>query len=76
MFPSLIARLAPDAMRGTYQGVHQSGWGLAHMVSPVAGGLVLSAFGADTLWACGFGLCLLAAAGVVVLRLGDAPEDA
>ena len=71
VFPALIARLAPDGLRGTYQGVHQSGWGLAHMVSPVAGGLVLTAFGADALWACGFGLCLLAAAAVAAYGLGD-----
>ena len=71
VMPALVARRAPDERRGTYQGVYQSGWGLAHMVSPVAGGLVLSAFGADALWTCGFVLCLIAAAAVAAYGLGD-----
>ena len=73
VLPALVAGLAPDGLRGTYQGVYQSGWGLAHMVGPIAGGQVLARFGADALWMGCLALGLLAAAGVAVLRLGDEP---
>jgi MFS family permease len=72
VLPALIARLAPDGLRATYQGVHQSGWGLAHMVSPVVGGALLARFGPTALWGSVFGLGLTAAAVVLVFRLGDA----
>ncbi len=74
VLPALVAGLAPDGLRGTYQGVYQSGWGLAHMVGPIAGGQVLARFGADALWVSCLALGLLAAAGVVALRLGDEPS--
>ena len=71
VLPALVARLAPDDARGLYQGVHQSGWGLAHMVSPVVGGLVLSRFGAPALWGACAVLGLAAAGLVIALDLGD-----
>ena len=71
VLPALVARLAPDGLRATYQGVHQSGWGLAHMLSPVAGGAILARLGADALWAATLGLALAAAAAVLAFRLGD-----
>ncbi len=69
--PALVAARAPASLRGTYQGVYQSGWGLAHTVGPVAGGQVLARFGADALWGGCLALCLGAAVAIVLLRLGD-----
>ena len=68
VLPAIVASLAPERARGTYQGVHQSGWGLAHTAGPLAGGAVLTAFGADALWTAGLALCLVAA---VAIALGD-----
>ena len=69
--PAIVAGLAPADLRGTYQGVHQSGWGAAHMAGPILGGLVLARGGATALWLSGAALCLAAAAGILALRLGD-----
>ena len=69
--PALVAARAPVRLRGTYQGIYQSGWGLAHMIGPVAGGQVLARFGADALWSGCLALGLSAALAILVLRLGD-----
>ncbi len=69
--PALVAARAPDSLRGTYQGVYLSGWGLAHTVGPIAGGQILARFGADALWGSCLVLGLVAAVAIVVLRLGD-----
>ena len=69
--PALVAAEAPDDLRGTYQGVYQSGWGLAHTVGPVLGGVVLARFGAEALWGGCAALGLAAAGLLLALRLGD-----
>lgn len=71
VLPAVVARLAPDGLRGAYQGVYQSGWGLASAVGPVAGGLLLAHTEAVGLWTASAGLAALAAVGIVVTRLGD-----
>ena len=48
--PALVADLAPLHHRGGYQGAHQLLWGLAGMVAPAIGTLVLAAAGARVLW--------------------------
>jgi MFS family permease len=74
VLPAVVARLAPDGLRGAYQGVYQSGWGLASAVGPVAGGLLLARGGPVTLWVASSALAALAAVGILAVRLGD--EDA
>lgn len=74
VLPAVVARLAPDGLRGAYQGIYQSGWGLASAVGPVAGGLLLARGGAATLWVASSALAALAAVGILTVRLGD--EDA
>jgi MFS family permease len=52
-FPSastMVANLAPRAMRGRYQGVFSMVWGLAMGISPILGGNVMHRFGASSLW--------------------------
>jgi len=71
VLPAVVARLAPDALRGAYQGVYQSGWGLASAVGPVAGGLLLARGGPATLWVASSALAALAAVGILAVRLGE-----
>ncbi len=47
---SLVANLAPVALRGRYQGLYAMVWGLAMMLSPITGGQVMHRFGAPVLW--------------------------
>lgn len=58
--PTIVSDLAPPAMRGLYQGIFGSAWGLAHFVGPVLGGLTFEHLGANTLW-----MGCLAAGGLV-----------
>lgn len=52
--PSIIADLSPVELRGLYQGIFGSAWGLAFFFGPIIGGWVLESFGARTLWAACF----------------------
>ena len=65
--PTLVSRLAPDGLRGSYQGVYHGAWGLAKMLGPVLGGLVLAGSGAAALWLGAAALVALAAAGLAAL---------
>ncbi|MFO0585028.1 MAG: MFS transporter [Anaeromyxobacter sp.] len=47
---TLVADLAPAALRGRYQGAFSMSWGIAFSVAPLVGGEVLARFGARTLW--------------------------
>ncbi len=66
--PSIIADLSPVELRGLYQGIFGSAWGLAFFFGPVAGGWVLETFGAPTLWTSCFILGMLLS--VAYLALG------
>ncbi len=59
--PTLVAGLAPVALRGSYQGVYHAAWGLSKAVGPLLGGLVLASAGAPVLWAAAAALAALAA---------------
>jgi len=48
--PSLTADLSPPELRGAYQGTLQLAWGVATMIAPVLGSLVLSRLGGPALW--------------------------
>ncbi|SHN43491.1 MFS transporter [Cryptosporangium aurantiacum] len=48
---TLLAALSPATARGRYQGLYGLAGGLAFAVAPVAGGLVLGAYGDAPLWA-------------------------
>jgi len=62
---SLVANLAPRALRGRYQGLYSMVWGAAMMLSPVAGGQLMHRFGAPVLWV----TCLAAALAVALGHL-------
>jgi MFS family permease len=48
--PTIIADLSPLELRGLYQGIFGSAWGLAFFIGPIAGGWVYENLGSDTLW--------------------------
>jgi MFS family permease len=48
--PTIIAELSPVQLRGLYQGIFGSAWGLAFFVGPLLGGWVFGAFSPDVLW--------------------------
>ena len=71
-FPGMAAYLtdiAPVSRRGEYMGLSQMVMGLAFMIGPWAGMLVLDRFGAKTLWLSTFGLGLGAA--MLMSRLAE-----
>lgn len=48
--PTIVARLAPAHLRGSYQGVYHAGWGLSKTIGPALGGVVLAGLGSTALW--------------------------
>lgn len=56
--PVIIADLAPVELRGLFQGIQGSAWGLAFFLGPLLGGWVYERFGAFTLWTGAFGIGL------------------
>ena len=60
--PTIVSEISPPSLRGLYQGMWGSSWGLAFFLGPVLGGLVFDHLGADVLWAATF------VVGIVVAR--------
>jgi MFS family permease len=48
--PAIIADLSPVELRGLYQGIFGSAWGLAFFIGPLLGGWVFEHLGANLLW--------------------------
>ena len=59
--PALVADLAPEALRGRYQGVWGASVGAAAITGPAMGGLIIDRLGAVWLWHACLGLGLLMA---------------
>ncbi|HET7087679.1 MAG TPA: MFS transporter [Anaerolineae bacterium] len=63
--PALIADLSPIKLRGLYQGIFGSAWGLSFFIGPVLGGWVYERVGSAALWlgcfllGCVLALCYL-----------------
>jgi MFS family permease len=49
--PVIVAEMSPPALRGLYQGIWGSSWGLAFFLGPALGGFVFEQFGSAVLWA-------------------------
>jgi hypothetical protein len=69
-----VSELSPPALRGLYQGIWGSSWGLAFFVGPVLGGFVFGHFGSGALWAGAIVLGLILS--VSYLRRRSLPADA
>jgi MFS family permease len=80
--PTIIGDLAPVELRGLYQGIFGSAWGLSFFVGPVLGGLVYERFGPGSLWFACFALGVAVCLGYLTLarpanhRLARAPAAA
>jgi MFS family permease len=65
---SMVARFAPEAMRGRYMAVSGLSWSLSFMVGPYMAGLILDSPNPNLLWVlCGF-IGLLATLGFAALN--------
>jgi len=60
---AIVADLAPEALRGRYQGAYSMSWGVAFTIAPVLGGELLTRFGSGALWGTCFAICAAVAAG-------------
>ena len=65
--PAIVADLSPIELRGLFQGVYVSAWGLSGFLGPLLGGWIYQNLGPQTLWFGCFGLGLLVAAGYLAL---------
>jgi MFS family permease len=54
--PVIVADMSPPALRGLYQGIFGSSFGLAFFLGPTLGGLAFEHLGQDALWTIAFGL--------------------
>lgn len=63
---SLVADLAPVALRGRYQGAYAMVWGMSMGLSPILGGQVIDQLGAPALWGLCLGVGALVAAGHLI----------
>jgi MFS family permease len=53
--PAIIADLSPIELRGLYQGIFGSAWGLSFFIGPLLGGQIYEIWGPNALW----GSCLI-----------------
>ena len=67
---AVVANLAPDHLRGRYQGVFSFSPAAASFAGPVAGGFLLDHAGGAALWACCAVVGLLASAGFLLVSRG------
>jgi MFS family permease len=67
---ALVANLAPDDLRGRYQGMFSLSPAAASFAGPIAGGFLLDDAGGTALWACCAVVGLLASAGFLLMSRG------
>jgi len=65
--PTLVSEISPPALRGLYQGVWGSSWGLAFFIGPALGGFIFDRYGSDVLWALTFVLGIVVAVGYLAM---------
>ena len=67
--PVIVAEMSPPALRGLYQGIWGSSWGLAFFIGPALGGFVFQHFGSATLWTGMFVLGVVLCVGYLALSI-------
>lgn len=65
--PTIISDLAPVELRGLYQGIFGSAWGLSFFIGPILGGLLYEKFGSGVLWLSCFITGIILAVGYLAL---------
>ena len=68
VFQALVARLAPEDMRGRYMAIAGVAWGLPHAIGPWGAGLILDNYNPNWVWYLGGILAAVAAAGYLLLE--------
>ncbi len=67
---ALVARFAPEDMRGRYMAFYGLAWAIPNAVGPWAAGLVLDNYNPNWVWYIGGILCALSIAGFLTLHAG------
>ena len=67
---ALVARFAPEEMRGRYMAFYGLAWSIPGAVGPWAAGLVLDNYNPDWVWYIGGILCALSIVGFLALHAG------
>jgi len=67
--PVIVADMSPPKLRGLYQGIWGSSWGLAFFLGPALGGYVYQQFGSAALWGGMFVLGILLSVGYLALSI-------
>ncbi len=74
--PAIIASLSPIELRGLFQGIFGSAWGLAFFLGPLLGGWVYEKLGAGSLWTGALIIGLAVAIGTLMLGRLHAAQGA
>lgn len=67
--PTIVSEMSPPGMRGLYQGIWGSSWGLAFFLGPALGGFVFGNFGSGVLWGAMFVLGIILCFGYLALSV-------
>jgi MFS family permease len=67
--PTIVSEMSPPPLRGLYQGIWGSSWGLAFFIGPALGGYVFERFGSATLWGGMFVLGIVLSIGYLALSI-------
>ena len=67
--PVIVSEMSPPHLRGLYQGIWGSSWGLAFFIGPALGGFVFERFGSETLWGAMFVLGVVLFFGYLALSI-------
>jgi MFS family permease len=67
--PVIVSEMSPPPLRGLYQGIWGSSWGLAFFIGPALGGFVFQQFGSAVLWGGMFVLGVILSFGYLALSV-------
>ncbi|MEO8625236.1 MAG: MFS transporter [Candidatus Limnocylindrales bacterium] len=67
--PVIVSEMSPAALRGLYQGIWGSSWGLAFFIGPALGGILFGHYGSAVLWGATFALGIVVALGFLALSI-------
>ncbi|MGV8025455.1 MAG: MDR family MFS transporter [Anaerolineaceae bacterium] len=65
---TIVARLAPEQMRGRYMAVFNLGFGAANAVGPLAAGIIMDNYNPNWVWYIGGIICSVSAVGYLLMQ--------